>query len=146
MSERDVASPHLSTVTVEGFDARSIAQLAPGAKGFLGIGRKPVRWTAELMHQASHAVSYQTKARVRFEVRKAPVTIAQALRDFLVDHKDEITGMSDSLGLIDTLRNLAINPSLQSWQREARRGRRGELVREFQSKMRGCRPRGTMTT
>jgi hypothetical protein len=63
LSEKNVASSHVSTVTVEAFDesgaftaaesmARHIAgsvvvigvtQLTPGAKGFLGIGRKPAR-------------------------------------------------------------------------------------------------------
>jgi hypothetical protein len=85
VEKKQVAAPEHKVVTVEAFDEQAARQEAssgiprtatlnaltlvrPGSKGFLGIGKKPNQYEAEVFHQAVVEITYKEQARVSAKI------------------------------------------------------------------------------
>ncbi len=83
VEEKELAAPRSETVLLEAFEEAAAKQEldgrltedskivsfrldSEGSKGFLGIGKKPNRYRAELFHPAVVELTYVLKAKVRF--------------------------------------------------------------------------------
>jgi len=88
VERKEVASPERKVVTVEAFDERSarrevnsgisrdatlgaVKLARPGSKGFLGIGKKPNQYEAEVFHQAVVEITYRLQAKLSAKIGHA---------------------------------------------------------------------------
>lgn len=88
MEKKEVADPEHKVVTVEAFDEQSardevssgiprtatlnsLKLVRPGSKGFLGIGKKPNQYEAQVFHNAVVEVTYKEQARVSARIGHA---------------------------------------------------------------------------
>jgi hypothetical protein len=85
VEKKEVAAPESKVVTVEAFDEQSAREevssgiprtatlnalklVRSGSKGFLGIGKKPNQYEAEVFHHAVMEITYKEQARVSAKI------------------------------------------------------------------------------
>jgi hypothetical protein len=89
LEKKVITSPKRKTITVEAFDeqiamaisrlqanslfgnsgiVKSMKLIVGGSKGFLGIGKKPHRYEAELLQQAKVEITYRPKVKIAVKI------------------------------------------------------------------------------
>jgi len=89
---------------------RSLKLIAPGRKGFLGVGKTAHQFEAEVFQQAETAITYRQKAKVSAEIGTGKKTVAIVTRDFLLAKKDEILAAGENARIFGMGRASAFSP------------------------------------
>jgi len=151
LSKREILPSERKVIAVEAFDEQNarvwigrnsskttiIKTLKPievGSKGFLGFGKKPNKYEAEVFQQAMVEITYKPKAKISVEVGKGKKTIATVFADFLIKHEKEFEKLdAGGLVLLDSLRDIVNSgfsqASIQKALHQDYQAR--ELVEEF---------------
>lgn len=124
LEKKELTAPELKVTAVEDFDEQSakarlqsqigntaiikaLRLITSGKQGFLGIGKKPNQYEAEVFQQAVVEIIYKTTAKIYVEVGKEKKTIVTVLREIVIEFgsDDRLTG-TQKAQLLDLLRNI----------------------------------------
>lgn len=105
LEKKVITAPEQKTITVEAFDeqiamsivrskahrelgnaviVKGVKLILTGSKGFLGIGKKPHRYEAELLQQANVEITYRPKVKISVEIgeiQQSKAKIAMKISD-----------------------------------------------------------------
>jgi hypothetical protein len=122
LDKKELTTPGQTITVVEEFDeqgakARLKSQIVDtaiikalkltttGKQGFLGIGKKPNQYKAEIFQQAVVEIGYKTKVKISSVIGKEKKTVVTILREIMLEAGSD-EEFTKSLQLLDVLRTI----------------------------------------